>query len=298
MDIFKPILKIVWHFTDISDRKRIASQTEPEGLTQVLDLPYIDDGRREHLLDIYYPEGAKGKLPVIIDIHGGGWMYGYKEINKNYCLTLAQRGFLVASINYRLSGEVRFSEQISDVFASFKWLSQNLSSYPADINNVFLVGDSAGGQFACISSAVNLSREMQKDFGVEPAGFRFNAVGAISPAVDLASFNIMMNANLPSLLGDKYRQSKFYKYMDFTNIASSNLPAYYIVTSSGDFIEKHSYKLSEKLNELGVENVLCDFKEKLHGKKLPHVFSVVNPFSEPAKKAIDGMTNFFKSKIL
>ena len=298
MDIFKPILKIVWHFTDIADQKRIASQTPTAGIHEVCDIDYQGDGRKEHLLDIYYPEGTASLLPVIIDIHGGGWMYGYKEINKNYCLKLASKGFLVASINYRLSGEVEFSEQMRDVFAALKFLSQNLSSYPADVNNTFLVGDSAGGHFACVSAAVNLNPDLQADFGVKPCGFSFKAVGAISPAIDLVSFNLMMNANLPSLLGSHYKKSKFYKYMDYSSIASSSLPPFFIVTSSGDFIRRQSYKLEEILENHSVEHKLIDFTDKYKGAKLPHVFSVVDPYSEFAEKAINEMCTFFKSKII
>ena len=78
MYILKPILNKNWENTAKNDAKRIASQTEPEGLVKILDIPYIDDGEKAHLLDIYYPEVTTEKLPIIIDIHGGGWMYGYK----------------------------------------------------------------------------------------------------------------------------------------------------------------------------------------------------------------------------
>lgn len=112
MDVFKPILLKFWSFVEKSDAKRIASQTPTPGITQLCDIPYVEDGKREHLLDIYYPEGTKGKLPVIVDVHGGGWLYGYKEINKYYCLKLAEKGFLVASINYRLAVNCSIKEQI------------------------------------------------------------------------------------------------------------------------------------------------------------------------------------------
>ena len=67
-------------------RKRIALQRPTPGITQVTDIAYLPDGHRGHLLDVYYPEGTAEPLPVVIDIHGGGLMYGYKELNKYYIL--------------------------------------------------------------------------------------------------------------------------------------------------------------------------------------------------------------------
>ena len=82
MSIFFAICKVHWKKVKKSDTKNIASQTEPEGIKRICNIPYIDDGNPLHLLDVFYPENTSEKLPVIIDIHGGGWMYGTKEINK------------------------------------------------------------------------------------------------------------------------------------------------------------------------------------------------------------------------
>ncbi len=297
MYILKPILEMNWKNTEKSDAKRIASQTEPEGLEQILDIPYIDDGEKGHLLDIYYPQGTTEKLPVIIDIHGGGWMYGYKEINKYFCLKLAQKGFLVASINYRLAGDVLFEDQIRDIFSALKWLGENLKDYPADMNNIFLAGDSAGGHFACVTTAVNLNSEMQRDFCVDYIGYDFNAVAAICPAVDLLSPNFLMNVNIPVLLGEKSRKSKYRKYLDVKEIASSEYPPFYILTASGDFLRAQAYKLKKLFDEIGVEYRFRDFTDKLDGKSLTHVFNVVNPFSKYGNEANEEITEFFKSRM-
>ena len=292
MYIFKPFLEKNWENTEKMDAKRIASQTEPEGLVKILDIPYVDDGEKAHLLDIYYPEGTTEKLPVIIDIHGGGWMYGYKEINKNFCLKLAEKGFLVASINYRLAGKVLFDDQVRDIFASLKWLNENLKDYPADMDNIFLAGDSAGGHFSCVTTAVNLNKDMQEDFGVEYCGFDFNAVAAICPAVDLLSPNFLMNVNVPILLGDKWRKSKFKKYLDVNRIVSSDFPPFYVNTARNDFLRKQCHKLQDILERNNIEHQFHDFD-----KPLSHVFNVVDPFSKYGDMANTEIAEFFKARI-
>ena len=292
MYILKPILDKNWENTGKMDAKRIASQTEPEGLVKILDIPYIDDGEKGHLLDIYYPEGTTEKLPVIIDIHGGGWMYGYKEINKNFCLKLSEKGFLVASINYRLAGDVLFDDQIRDIFSALKWLNENLKEYPADMDNIFLAGDSAGGHFSCVTTAVNLNKDMREDFGVEYCGFDFNAVAAICPAVDLLSPNFLMNVNVPVLLGDKWRKSKFKKYLDVNRIISKDFPPFYVNTARNDFLKKQCYKLKDILERNNIEHKFHDFD-----KPLSHVFNVVDPFSKYGDMANTEIAEFFKARM-
>lgn len=297
MNPLKPLFKMIWSGTEKSDNKRLAKQLLPGGITAVCDVPYVNDGERGHLLDVYYPENTTGKLPVLIDVHGGGWMYGYKELNKNYCYELAKRGFCVFSLSYRLALEddILFIHQLRDLFDAYAFIGAHLSDYPADETQVFLTGDSAGGQFVCLSAAINNSSDLRQEYDLAENTLHFKCVGATSPVIDLISPNPMMNANLTALLEMPFKSSACYKLMNFKNVANGELPPFYIVTSSGDFVRSHARRLHCLLDNLGVENVLHDWEGKVNGKRLGHVFSVAEPFSAPGITIIDEMTDFFKS---
>lgn len=294
MNAFLPILKFVWSTNEIRDKKRMKKEVYPVGIKEIRDIPYLDDSDTYHLLDIYSPENADKKLPLIIDIHGGGWMYGTKEINRCYCHRLAERGFVVANINYRLADKVMFAGQIKDIFDAFDWICKNAAAYGADMNHIFLTGDSAGGHFACVAAALCKREDLRRECGISGEIPDFKAVGATSPVIDLISPNIMMNVNLRTLLGSNMKKSPYYKYMKFDRIAAPDMPPFYICTSSGDFVRRQSYRLRDILNGLGTENKLRDWQCRYKGRKLPHVFSVVNSNLEPSLYVIGEMTDFFK----
>ena len=96
-----------------SDEKRDRGLTTPERIHREDDIPYGKDPQQ--LMDIYYPKGTCEKLPVIVSIHGGGYVYGDKERYQYYCMDLAQRGFAVVNFTYRLAPEHRFPAQLKDL---------------------------------------------------------------------------------------------------------------------------------------------------------------------------------------
>lgn len=222
-------------------------------------------------------------------------MSGSKEINKNFCTNIAVKGFCVFSINYRLAGKHKFNEQIEDIFEAFDWIVQNAGAYPADLENAFLAGDSAGGHYACTAAAVSSSFILQKDFAMAKPKIKFKAVAAISPAIDLTVPNPALNINLPELLGRHFRQSPYYKYMNFRKVATNHMPPFYICTSTGDFLRLDSYKLKFTLDKLGIENELDDFKGKYVGRVLPHVFAVLDPTPSYSQECINHMLDFFSA---
>ena len=134
-------------FTE-SDDIRDAGLCTPEDVERFDDIPYGPHGKW-NLLDIYRPKGAgDAPLPVIVSVHGGGWVYGDKERYQFYCMDLARRGFAVVNFTYRLAPEHRFPAAVEDTNAVFWWLLESAETYHLDLDRLFTVGDSAGGQLS------------------------------------------------------------------------------------------------------------------------------------------------------
>lgn len=127
----------------ISDAKRDEGLTTPDNMVRHDNISYGSYGEW-NLMDIYYTKEVSAPQPVIINIHGGGWVYGNKEIYQFYCMSLAQRGFTVVNFNYRLAPENRYPAALEDINSVFCFLKEEGAKYMADIHNVFVVGDSAG----------------------------------------------------------------------------------------------------------------------------------------------------------
>lgn len=217
-------------------------------MTVKKDIPYISDGNKYHLLDIYYPENAAEKLPVIIDIHGGGLMYAEKEVNRVYASRLAKRGYIVVCINYSLCPDVTYPTQVSDVMASYRWVAENGEAYGFDLDRVFVAGDSAGGQLAFYTAAVNTSDELKSLYGVSDTGLNIKAIGLISGMFDMK--NGVNSALLSCYLGYDYKNSPYYPYLQPEEIIDkSDIPPAYIVTSVKDFLHSASDDLDKLLTE-------------------------------------------------
>lgn len=108
------------------------------------NIPYLDSGRRSHLLDVYVPEGRVGPLPVVVYVHGGAFMWCSKETHLIFAHAWAKAGFVVFNVNYRLAPRHMYPAAIEDVCAALRWVHDHAARFGGDPNRIVLTGESAG----------------------------------------------------------------------------------------------------------------------------------------------------------
>lgn len=277
-----------------SDAKRDAGLFTPEDLLRVDDISY--GPHKMNVLDVYRPKDVEGKLPVIVSVHGGGWIYGDKELYQHYCMSLAQRGFAVVNFTYRLSPEHKFPAHLEDTVKVFDWVLKNANQHGFDVDKVFSVGDSAGAHILSLFCAMCSNPEYA-------ATYKFKVVkGFIPKAVALNCGVYDMNpennpaGNTMSLLKNDILQNKGtdeeFRAISPVNFITEKFPPCFIMTANEDFLKEQAPCLTAKLEEVGIPYVY-----KLYGddnNRLGHVFHL-DMRNETGKQCNDEECEFFRS---
>jgi acetyl esterase len=112
------------------------------------DMTYPTAGTTQ-AIRIYTPGNASGPLPVIVYIHGGGWVIADLDTYESSAMALAKKtGAIVASVEYRHAPEFRFPAAHEDTFAAYKWALENAAKFGGDPKRLAIAGESAGGNMA------------------------------------------------------------------------------------------------------------------------------------------------------
>ena len=258
----------------IGDLKRDLGWVPPTNVETVENVSY-GSCDKWHLLDLYRLKDAEGKLPVLLNIHGGAWVYGDKKVYAPYCMYLAAQGFAVVNASYRLAPKHTFPAPLEDVGAMVEWVVDHAEEYGLDLSNLFFVGDSAGAHLATAYTAVQLNEAYANSFpGIKvderfiPKGLLLNC-GVFDMEVEWKKQGRALTPFLTDLLGEKPTVDAV-KQMSPAQYITSDFPPGHLTTSNGDFLRKHSYRLKEVLEKKGVEVVFKDYGEKK--KPQGHVF--------------------------
>lgn len=273
-----------------SDKARDAAIPLPEGITECRNISYDSYGK-DSLLDVYCPKGTKEALPTIVSIHGGGYVYGSKEIYRRYGMDMARRGFSFVNFNYRLSPKWKFPTPLADTNAVLHWVVKNAHRYNLDPDRIILVGDSAGAQLASQYAAIHTNPEYAAHFHLTLPKIRIRALGLNCGMYDMAVNALPPRKGIQLDYLGKELPADDPRFRVMESITECYPPAY-ITTSCHDFLRPHAEPMWAYLNEKGVE---CQWK--CYGTEgdetVGHVFHVNIALTE-AKQCNDDAAAFFK----
>lgn len=127
----------------------------PTGVKAEPGVTYARYGPREMKLDLFRPEGRTGARPAVIIVHGGAWITGHHRMENPFAAEMARRGYVAATVEYRLSNEAKYPAQIHDLKAAVRFLRANAARYGIDPKRIAAVGASSGGHLVALLGATN-----------------------------------------------------------------------------------------------------------------------------------------------
>jgi pectinesterase len=140
----------------------IARPAQPATVQAAYGVTYCDLGSRRLQLDVFYPTAKRKKgYPAVLFIHGGGWRSGDRSQHVPMAQQLAAKGYVTATVEYRLSTEARYPAAVHDLKAAIRWLRASARQYPIDTTKIAVWGFSAGGQLAALVGTTNGNNQLE-----------------------------------------------------------------------------------------------------------------------------------------
>ncbi|TDM49432.1 alpha/beta hydrolase [Macrococcoides goetzii] len=236
----------------------------PENIRIVRDIVYRQ-GSHNNTLNIYYPDVEQACYPVIVNVHGGGYVYSSKETYEAYCMALASYGFAVISYDYDLAPKWKYPTPVLQLNACMQWLKKYHEDYNLDINQLFMIGDSAGAQimaqYATILTNLTYEKYFQMeipDINIKGLAINCGFFNAIDKAIaDKKSFTrFMVRGLMEDYVGKDFhvKQSE----INFEPYINEHFPPTFVASSVNDLLVG---KAPEILLDLRRNNVKTIYRE-------------------------------------
>lgn len=248
--------------------------THPEGVRIERGMVFAEVDGDPLKLDLYVPEDAAGPLPALVWIFGGGWRVG--DRGKIVVAPIATRGYVVASIDYRLSGKAKFPAQIHDCKAAIRFLRANAERLGIDPRRIGVCGPSAGGHLAALLGTGNDDPGLEGSVGTTGVSSRVQAVVALFPPTELTSLyeadvDFKMHYVIRKLLdGTPEERPKLAALASPATHVSRDDPPFLLVHGAKDPIvpAAQSRLMHEKLRAAGVQSELHVLEDAGHGNSV------------------------------
>jgi len=222
----------------------------------------VIDGE-ELRVDVHLPERAEGPLPVMVYVHGGGWSEGTRDESSAAQGWLADQGFAVFSIDYRLAPQPDWQNAVGDVKCALGWVRDNAGTYGADADIVSIAGDSAGGHLAMMAAYTVGDAAFAPSCDVADAPvasvMTWFAPMDLAGLVDESDMPVYADEAVTGLLGDDAGRDAFEAASPISHVAAG-LPPTMIVQGAADRLipQEQGAAMADALDAAGVPVTLVD----------------------------------------
>lgn len=202
-------------------------------------------------LDIATPAGGEMR-PAIVLIHGGGWRQGARADDRELMGRLAARGFVVVSVDYRLTDQARWPAQIQDVQAALRWLVTHAKAYGIDAERIAVMGESAGAHLSLMAAVLPHD---------ERTPFRIRAVGNLFGFTDFTQVENVVQARsaIEALVGGRLedKEQRLKQVSPVTYVDRGDPPVFTLHGREDTLVPViHAETLHEKLTAAQIPNRL------------------------------------------
>lgn len=244
-------------------------KTTPDSLTAYLNIEYAVFDDTPQYLDLYQPTRA-GPHPGVVLVHGGGWKKGSRHQFQAMAVELAERGYVVANIDYRLSTEAKFPGAVQDTKAAVRWMRANSANHQIDPNRIAGIGGSAGGHLIAMAALTGHSTQFNGDDNNPATSSELQAAIILGAGVD--QFSRAKSApgpieNCVLFFGGTYQEvpEVYHAASPITHVSKKS-PPILMIDGELDRPGERYPDFRKRLDEAGVPNEFLMIPAAKHGQ--------------------------------
>lgn len=260
----------------------------PEEVTEISDISYLDDDQPGHKIDVYVRRDGT-KKPILIDIHGGGFISEDKAMNRLFGNYMAKLGFAVFEINFRIAyPEWTVFDQIEDIDRAVRFVLDNAESYEADRDQLYIAGHSSGGVLAVSEALLCVDPAMRKDYGISERDYNYRGILTDCGLMHFYKSSIAYWGMRKMCFPKGYKNDKRYGYLVFEdNESIGRLPKLALITNPKDVLRKMTFYFDKVLEKHGTEHRLI-----LYGKD-GHTGIIFVPYTDQNTAVLKQVKEYF-----
>jgi acetyl esterase/lipase len=240
-----------------------------------------------------YPKRNTKKLPVVIFVHGGGWIGGSAKKIDSYARLIASYGIVVANVEYSLAPEYQYPTSILQLVEALNYIYKNRDLYGINKNKIFIGGTSAGAQLSSQLGCLSTNKEYRELLNVKSVPDVYGLV-LINGVYNFETVNEChfpgMSSFIWSYVGDKdYLSYERINELSTINYVNNNYPKVFITAGDKDPLRTQSYELVDVLKKNKISYVDRFFEDK----NLNHDYVYLLNKDE-SKKTLEEIIKFIK----